>query len=135
MLIIIIIIFILVFLLFLTLKRTVKTINKQAETYFVDKLQSYDDLIKVKEDKLSYLNETIKNKEDALTSKVDEFDNEVIKFDYDITDLFINSKNQTTSILAVKHLLDEKFNVDSVKIIKKFISKNIDDIEYIKLKI
>lgn len=134
MIIIIIIIFILVFLLFLTLKRTVKTINKQAETYFVDKLQSYDDLIKIKEDKLSYLNESIKDKENALADIEEEVSTENIKPDYDITELLINTKPQTSSILDIKHLLDEKFNIDSVKIIENFILRSKENLEYDRLK-
>ena len=47
------IITLLVFFMFIILKKTVKVVNSQTKTYFVDKLQAYDSLIDEKEQKLN----------------------------------------------------------------------------------
>ena len=49
----------LVFLMFVILKKTVRIVNSQTKSYFVNKLQGYDDLIRDKESKLSEIDELI----------------------------------------------------------------------------
>ena len=51
---------ILILFMFLILKNTVKIVNNQTKSYFVNKLQDYDDLILAKENKLSEIEELIK---------------------------------------------------------------------------
>ena len=43
----------LIFLMYLILKRTVRIVNEQTKSYFVNKLQGYDDLIADRENKLN----------------------------------------------------------------------------------
>ena len=50
----------LIFLMFLILKRTVRIVNEQTKSYFVNKLQGYDDLIADRENKLNEIDELIK---------------------------------------------------------------------------
>ena len=131
MLFIIIVIIILVMFLFFILDRTVKTINKQAETYFVDKLQNFDDLIKVKEEKLAFLNEKInENKNNLKESEIKSSEDSAM---FDIDNLFRNMHTSSTNILDLKHLLDEKFDIDFKEIVKKFIKEIKQDENYIKL--
>ena len=56
----------LVFLMFVILKKTVRIVNSQTKSYFVNKLQGYDDLIRDKESKLSEIDELIKDKEKGI---------------------------------------------------------------------
>ena len=56
----------LVFLMFIVLRKTVRIVNDQTKSYFVNKLQGYDDLITDKENKLYELEELIKNKEKGI---------------------------------------------------------------------
>ena len=53
----------LVFLMFVVLRKTVRIVNSQTKSYFVNKLQGYDDLIQSKENKLNEINEQIRDKE------------------------------------------------------------------------
>ena len=46
---------ILIFFMFLILKKTVGIVNAQTKSYFVNKLQGYDDLIHDKENKLLFM--------------------------------------------------------------------------------
>ena len=48
-----IIVAVLVLLMFLILKKTVRIVNEQTKSYFVNKLQGYDDLITERENKLN----------------------------------------------------------------------------------
>ena len=50
----------LVFLMFMILKKTVRIVNSQTKSYFVNKLQGYDDLITEKENKLQEIDDLIK---------------------------------------------------------------------------
>ena len=43
----------LIFLMYLILKRTVRIVNEQTKSYFVNKLQGYEDLIADRENKLN----------------------------------------------------------------------------------
>ena len=56
----------LVFLMFMILKKTVRIVNSQTKSYFVNKLQGYDDLITEKENKLQEIDEIIRDKEKGI---------------------------------------------------------------------
>ena len=43
----------LIFLMYLILKKTVRIVNEQTKSYFVNKLQGYDDLITERENRLN----------------------------------------------------------------------------------
>ena len=56
----------LVFLMFMILKKTVRIVNSQTKSYFVNKLQGYDDLITEKENKLQEIDDLIRDKEKGI---------------------------------------------------------------------
>lgn len=111
---------------FLVLKSTVKKINSQTKLYFVDKAQEYDYMIDEKLDKLSKINQELKEKE----LNKDETDNSVssnnYEFDYQIIDLLNKTKYQDKNIFEINKMIDEKFDIDYVGILKEFL-KNIHD--------
>lgn len=112
----------LVTLMFLILKNTVKTINTQTKLYFVDKLQEYDYLINQKEEKLNKIDKEIKEKEARKEEKVDNTLKNNYEFDYNIINLLNNTKYQDKNIFELNKKIDEKFNIDYISLIKKFIS-------------
>lgn len=107
---------------FLILKNTVKTINTQTKLYFVDKLQEYDYLINQKEEKLNEIDKEIKEKEARKEEKVDNTLKNNYEFDYNIINLLNNTKYQDKNIFELNKKIDEKFNIDYISLIKKFIS-------------
>ena len=56
----------LVFLMFMILKKTVRIVNSQTKSYFVNKLQGYDEIIAEKENKLQEIDELIKYRENGI---------------------------------------------------------------------
>ncbi len=120
------IICVLVVLMFLVLKSTVKKINSQTKLYFVDKAQEYDYMIDKKLDELSKINQELKEKE----LNKDETDNSVgtnnYEFDYRIIDLLNKTKYQDKNIFEINKMIDEKFDIDYIGLLKEFL-KNIHD--------
>jgi len=120
------IICVLVVLMFLVLKSTVKKINSQTKLYFVDKAQEYDYMIDKKLDKLSKINQELKEKE----LNKEEIDNSInsnnYEFDYKIIDLLNKTKYQDKNIFEINKMIDEKFDIDYIGLIKEFL-KNIHD--------
>ena len=57
---------------FLILKKTVKIVNSQTKSYFVNKLQNYDNLIEAKENKLNEIEELINKREIGLKEEKEE---------------------------------------------------------------
>lgn len=116
-----VVIALLVFVMFLILKKTVKVVNSQTKTYFVDKLQAYDSLIDEKEQKLNEIDELLKNKELGLKSDENNNEKNNYEFDYNIIDLFNSTEYQNKEILKITRLIEEKFDFDHEKIIKNFL--------------
>jgi len=120
------IICVLVVLMFLVLKSTVKKINSQTKLYFVDKAQEYDYMIDKKLDKLSKIKQEDKEKE----LNKEEIDNSInsnnYEFDYKIIDLLNKTKYQDKNIFEINKMIDEKFDIDYIGLIKEFL-KNIHD--------
>ena len=115
---------------FMILKSTVNKINNQTKSYFVDKLQEYDYLIDEKENKLNQIDKQIKDKE--LKNK--EEDREIKKgnyeFDYNIINLLNKTKYQDKNIFEINKMIDEKFDIDYIGIIKEFLKNVHDEGEY-----
>ncbi len=116
---------------FLILKKTVKKINTQTKLYFVDKSQEYDYLINEKVEKLKELDEELKEKEIKKENKVEGVNNNNFEFDFNIIDLFNNTEYKDKNIFELNKKIDEKFNVDTDNLIKKFLSFAGDDSEYL----
>lgn len=107
---------------FLILKKTVKIVNSQTKTYFVDKLQAYDSLINEKELKLNEIDELLKNKKKGLKDQETSKNSDNTYFDYNIIDLFNSTEYQNNDLLKINKLIDEKFEFDHEKLVKDFLS-------------
>ena len=122
---------ILIFLMFLVLKRTVRIVNAQTKSYFVNKLQGYDDLIESKEQKLHEIQEQIRDKEKRIN---EEETNPVVNtgyaFDTNVIDLFNETKYQDKSILELNKKIDENFVVNYEELIKDFLTLCNDNKDY-----
>lgn len=116
-----VVIALLVFVMFLILKKTVKTVNSQTKTYFVDKLQAYDSLIDEKEQKLNEIDELLKNKKLGLNDEKKKDKGKNYDFDYNLIELLSSTEYQNKELLRITRLIDEKFSFDHEKIIKEFL--------------
>ncbi|MEE3342527.1 MAG: hypothetical protein VZS44_00340 [Bacilli bacterium] len=116
---------------FLILRKTVKKINTQTKLYFVDKSQEYDYLISEKVEKLKELDEELKEKEINKGNKVEGSNNNNFEFDFNIIDLFNNTEYQDKNIFELNKKIDEKFNIDTDMLLKKFLSFIDDDSKYL----
>ena len=127
-----VIIAVLVLIMFIILKKTVSAINSQTKTYFVDKLQAYDSLIDEKEQRLNEIDELLKNKKLGLDEEKSSSKKEGYDFDYNIIDLFNNAEYQNKELLKITRLIDEKFDFNHEKLIKKFLMcvNNVDKYEF-----
>lgn len=125
-----VVICLLVFVMFLILKKTVKTINTQTKLYFVDKLQEYDYLINEKEEKLNQIDKEIKEKESKKEENTPKIDKNNYEFDYNIINLFNNTKYQDKNIFELNKKIDEKFNIDYVSLLNKFLSNISENNQY-----
>lgn len=114
---------VLVFLMFRVLKKSVDKVNEQSKTYYVDKLQEYDELINAREEQLNDLNEEIKNKKvEADSFKKLEHESQ-IDFDISIIDVLSRTNYKDKNIFELEKMINEKFNYDSEKIIESFIAR------------
>ena len=122
----IVVVLILVILMFFILKSTVKKINSQTKLYFVDKLQEYDYMIDDKLNQLNQINEEIKEKELKREEQDTSADSNNYEFDYKIIDLLNKTVYQDKNVFELNKEIDEKFQLDSVSLIKKFL-ENVKD--------
>ena len=126
----ILLICLLVVLMFFILKSTVKKINSQTKLYFVDKLQEYDYMIDKKEAKLNEINKEIEKKEIKGEQSDTSINRKNYEFDYQIIDLLNKTKYQDKNIFELNKMIDEKFNINYVELIKQFLSQIEDDGAY-----
>ena len=120
----------LVIFMFFILKGTVKKINSQTKLYFVDKLQEYDYLIDQKEEKLNQINKEIKEKELKSVSDDNSTKQRTYEFDYQIIDLLNKTQYQDKNIFELNKKIDEKFQLDYVALLKRFLEQINDDGTY-----
>lgn len=123
------IICLLVILMYHILSTTVKKINEQTKTYFVEKLQVYDNLIEDKEKKLNELEDLIKNKKKELEKTSDTNQKKDYTFDKNIIDIMTDAEYKGKAF-EIQKKIDENFNFDYENIIMDFINKNVDDKDY-----
>lgn len=122
---------VLIFLMFLILKKTVGIVNDQTKSYFVNKLQGYDDLIQDKENKLLEIDNLIKDKEKGIKEEIKESgENPNYVFDSGVIDLFNDAKYQDKSILELNRKIDENFVVNYEELIKDFLVLCDDKSDY-----
>ena len=130
---------------FLILKKTVKIVNSQTKSYFVNKLQNYDNLIEAKENKLNEIEELIKNRETGLKEKKEESlaqagaiailskeenKGKEYNFDTDVIDLLNQTKYQDKNVFELNKKIDEKFVINYEELIKDFLSFTDDNKDY-----
>ena len=111
---------------FFVLKSTVKKINSQTKLYFVDKAQEYDYMIDEKLEKLSKINQELKEKESNKEEDNNSINSNNYEFDYKIIDLLNKTKYQDKNIFELNKMIDDKFDIDYVGLLKEFL-KNIKD--------
>ena len=116
-----IVILLLVMFMFLILKKTVNTVSDQTKTYFVDKLQVYDDLINQKEEKLSEINKELENKKATLTSDNDNSLKSNYTFDNNIIDMMNKANYKYSDFLELQKKIDNDFQINYENIVKKFV--------------
>ena len=114
----------------MVLRRTVRIVNSQTKSYFVNKLQGYDDLIEDKENKLQLLDEEIKNKEKGIKEEKQERANSVYAFDTNVIDLLNGAKYQNENIFELNKKIDENFVVNYEELIRDFLSLCDDSKDY-----
>lgn len=115
---------------FLILKKTVKIVNSQTKSYFVNKLQNYDNLIEAKENKLNEIEELIKNRETGLKEEKEENKGKEYNFDTDVIDLLNQTKYQDKNVFELNKKIDEKFVINYEELIKDFLSFTDDNKDY-----
>ena len=116
---------------FLVLKKTVGIVNSQTKSYFVNKLQGYDDLIQDKENRLDEIDKLIKDKEKGIKEAgTNERNGATYAFDNDIIDIFNNTKYQDNNIFELNRKIDENFVVNYEELIKDFLSLCDDKNDY-----
>ena len=126
----IVVVIILVILMFVVLSSTVKKINSQTKLYFVDKLQEYDYMIDDKLNQLNQINQEIKEKELNREGNSSSTNSSNYDFDYQIIDLLNKTVYQDKNIFELNKEIDEKFQLDYVALIKKFLEYVKDDGAY-----
>ena len=115
---------------FFVLKNTVKKINSQTKLYFVDKAQEYDYMINEKIDKLTKINQELKEKEINKEETNESINQNNYEFDYKIIDLLNKTKYQDKNIFELNKMIDEKFDIDYVGLLKDFLNNVHDDGTY-----
>ena len=115
---------------FFILKNTVKTINSQTKLYFVDKLQEYDYLINQKEEKLEKITKELKEQEKTKEETSISTNKNNYEFDYNIIGLLNQTRYQDKNIFELSKKIDEKFDIDYVKLLTTFISEKNSNNQY-----
>ena len=115
---------------FLILKKTVGIVNSQTKSYFVNKLQGYDDLIQDKENRLDEIDKLIKDKEKGIKEEETFNKSNSYAFDKNIIDIFNNTKYQDQNIFELNKRIDENFVVNYEELIKDFLSLCDDKSDY-----
>lgn len=120
----------LIFLMYLILKKTVRIVNEQTKSYFVNKLQGYDDLITERENKLNEIDELIKNREIGKEENKKELSKGGYAFDTNVIDLFNSTQYQDKNIFELNKKIDENFVVNYEELVKDFLSLCDDSKDY-----
>ena len=119
----------LIFLMYLILKKTVRIVNEQTKSYFVNKLQGYDDLITERENRLNEIDELIKSREIGKENNKKE-NNGGYAFDTSVIDLFNSTEYQDKNIFALNRKIDETFVVNYEELVKDFLAFCDDSKDY-----
>ena len=119
----------LIFVMFLILKKTVRIVNEQTKSYFVNKLQGYDDLITERENRLNEIDELIKSREIGKEENKKEL-SKGYAFDSSVIDLFNSTEYQDKNIFELNRKIDENFVVNYEELVKDFLTFCDDSKDY-----
>lgn len=114
---------------YLILRRTVRIVNEQTKSYFVNKLQGYDDLITERENKLNEIDELIKNREIGKEENKKELKGGYA-FDTNVIDLFNSTQYQDNNIFELNRKIDENFVVNYEELVRDFLTFCDDSNDY-----
>lgn len=120
----------LIFLMYLILRKTVRIVNEQTKSYFVNKLQGYDDLITERENKLNEIDELIKNREIGKENNKRELSKGGYAFDTNVIDLFNSTEYQDKNIFELNKKIDETFVVNYEELVRDFLAFCDDSKDY-----
>lgn len=121
----------LVFLMFMILKKTVGIVNSQTKSYFVNKLQGYDDLITEKENKLNKIDELIKDREKGIKENNNKENLSTgYAFDTNVIDLLNATQYQDKNIMLLNKKIDENFVVNYEELVEDFLALCDDRKDY-----
>ena len=119
----------LIFVMFLILKKTVRIVNDQTKSYFVNKLQGYDDLITERENRLNEIDELIKSREIGKEENKKEL-SRGYAFDTNVIDLFNSTQYQDKNIFELNRKIDENFVVNYEELVRDFLTFCDDSKDY-----
>ena len=120
----------LILLMFLVLRKTVRIVNEQTKSYFVNKLQGYDDLITERELKLSEIDELIKSRELGKEENKKELSKGGYAFDTSVINLFNSTQYQDKNVFELNRKIDENFVVNYEELVKDFLTFCEDNKDY-----
>ena len=115
---------------YIVLKRTVRIVNEQTKSYFVNKLQGYDDLITDRENRLNEIDELIKSREIGNEENKKELSKGGYAFDTNVIDLFNSTQYQDKNLFELNKKIDETFVVNYEELVKDFLSFCDDSKDY-----
>ena len=120
----------LILLMFLILRKTVRIVNEQTKSYFVNKLQGFDDLITERELKLSEIDELIKSRELGIEENKKELSKGGYAFDTSVINLFNSTQYQDKNVFELNRKIDENFVVNYEELIRDFLTFCEDNKDY-----
>lgn len=125
LLVIIILVFValLILVMFLFLKKTIAKINQQSRDFFIDKLQAYDQLLFEREEKLKGLKSDIEEQQKILDEGKGTASNDSSIYLFDQR----NIDYQDEAIFKKMKEVDQRFNIDTVKLVKRFVKEHFQD--------
>ena len=120
----------LILLMFLILRKTVRIVNEQTKSYFVNKLQGFDDLITERELKLNEIDELIKSRELGKEENKKELSKGGYAFDTSVINLFNSTQYQDKNVFELNRKIDENFVVNYEELISDFLTFCDDNKDY-----
>lgn len=120
----------LILLMFLILRKTVRIVNEQTKSYFVNKLQGFDDLITERELKLNEIDELIKSRELGKEENKKELSKGGYAFDTSVINLFNSTQYQDKNVFELNRKIDENFVVNYEELISDFLTFCEDNKDY-----
>lgn len=128
-----IVVTIMILLMFIMLKRIIKILNDRSKSYFINKLQDYDNLIELKSKQLENINRSVKNSDNLKTEEkeIRQDASSDIYYEFEIP------KYKDEVVFKHYKTINEKFNINNKNIVINFINEKMNfnsEIAYNRLK-